>query len=59
MLSYSIPSFSVITVQLQLCGLIGMVSHPYMQKIWEIGFFFESSLQRQFDVEKKFYKQLF
>ena len=47
------------TVELHLSGLIGMMSHPDMQKIWIIGFLFENRLQWQFEVQKNFYKWLF
>ena len=42
------------TVELHLSGLIGTASHPDMQKIRIIGFFSESRLHWQFEVEKKF-----
>jgi len=38
------------TVELHLSGVIGMASHPDMQKIRIIGFFFENRLQRQVEV---------
>ena len=38
------------TVELHLYGLIGMTSHPDIQKIRIIGFFFSNSLHRQFEV---------
>jgi hypothetical protein len=38
------------TAELHLSGLNGMVSHPDMQKIWIIGFFFENMLHWQFEV---------
>jgi hypothetical protein len=38
------------TVELLLFGLIGTQSHPDMQKIRIIGFFFDSRLQWQFAV---------
>jgi len=41
------------TVELHLSGLIGTTSHPVMQKIRIIGFFFENRLHWQFEVEKK------
>ena len=47
------------TVELHLSGLIGTASHPDMQKIHIVGFFFENRLHWQFEVEKKLYKQLF
>jgi hypothetical protein len=40
------------TVELQLTGLIGTVSHPNVQIIRIIGFLFENRLQWQFEVEK-------
>jgi len=39
------------TVELHLSRLIGMVSHPDMQKIQVIGFFFENRLFWQFEVQ--------
>jgi len=47
------------TVELHLYILIGMVSHLLMQKIWIIGFFFDTRLHWQFEVEKNVYKWLF
>jgi hypothetical protein len=41
------------TALLQSPGLIGTVSHPDMQKIQIIGFFFENRLHWQFKEEKK------
>jgi len=41
------------TVELHLSELIGTTSHPDMQKIRIIGFFFENRLHWQFEVEKK------
>jgi len=38
------------TLELRLSGLIGTVSHPDMQKIRKIGFFFENRLHWQFAV---------
>ena len=38
------------TAELHLSGLIGIVSHPDMQKIWILGFFFENRLHWQFEV---------
>jgi len=38
------------TVELHLSGLIGTASHPDMQKIRIIGFFFENRLHWQFEV---------
>jgi hypothetical protein len=46
---------AVVAVELHLCGLIG-TSHPAMQKIQIIGFFFENRQYRQSEVEKNFYK---
>ena len=42
------------TLELHLSGLIGTDSHPDMQKIRMIGFFFENRLHWQFEVEKQF-----
>jgi hypothetical protein len=39
------------TIELHLSGLIGMVNHPDMQKIWIIGLFFENRSHWQFAVE--------
>jgi len=39
------------TAELHLCRLIVMASHPDMQKIQIIGFFFENRLQWQFEVQ--------
>ena len=44
----SFSQHTVSTVELHLSGLIGTASHPDMQKIWIIGFFFESRIRRQF-----------
>jgi hypothetical protein len=41
------------TAELHLSGLIGIASHPDIQKTRKIGFFFENSLHPQFEVEKK------
>jgi len=41
------------TVELHLSGLIGTTSHPDIQKIRMIEFFFENRLQLQFEVGKK------
>ena len=38
------------TIQLLICGLIGTASHPDVQKIRIIGFFFENRLQWLFEV---------
>jgi len=46
------------TVELQLSGLIARKSHPDMQKIRIIEFFFENRLHGQSKVGKKFYKRL-
>ena len=43
-------TFDSYTVELQLSGIIGKASHPDMQKIRIIGFFFENRLHRQFAV---------
>ena len=43
------------TVELHLSGLIGMVSHPDMQKIQIIGFFFENRPHWQFQVHLFFF----
>ena len=40
------------TVELSLSGLIGTASHPDMQKMQIIGFFFANGLHWQFEVEK-------
>jgi len=37
----------VYRAELHLSGLIGTASHPDMQKIWIIGFFFENRLHWQ------------
>jgi hypothetical protein len=47
------------TVERHLPGLLGTTSHPDMQKIRIIGFFFENRLHLQPKVEKKFYMRLF
>jgi len=39
-----------ITVVLHLSGLNGIASHPHMQKIRIIGFFFENKLHGQFEI---------
>jgi len=39
------------TVELHLAGLNGTVSHPDMQKIWIIEFFFEIRLYWQCEVQ--------
>ena len=39
-------------VQLHLSGLVGTASHPDMQQIRIIGFFFENRLHWQFEAEK-------
>ena len=44
------------TVQLRLSGITETASHPDMQKIRIIWFFFENSLHWQFEVEKNFLK---
>ena len=41
------------TVELHIPGLIGTASHPDMQKIRIIGFFFENRLHWQFEVGEK------
>jgi hypothetical protein len=41
-----------LTVALRLSGLTWTASHPDMQKIRIIGFFFENRLHLQFEVEK-------
>jgi len=41
------------TVELHLSGLNGAASHPGMQKISIVGFFFENRPQWQFEVKKK------
>jgi len=38
----------IITVEIDLSGLIGAVNHPDVHKIWVIGFFFENRLYWQF-----------
>jgi len=53
------PDENITTVELQLSGLIGTTSHPGMQKIRIIGFFFKNRLHWLFDMEKKIYKRLF
>jgi hypothetical protein len=50
--------FLLVQSLLYLSGLIGTASHPYMQKIRIIGFFFENRLLWQFEVEENFYKRL-
>jgi len=40
------------TVELHLPELTGTTSHPDMQKIRKIGFFFENRLHWEFEVEK-------
>jgi len=47
------------TVEVHLFRLIGMVSHPDMQKIEITGFFFENMLHWQFEVENNIYSWLF
>ena len=48
------------TVERHVSGLIGMESHPDMQKIRMTGFFFfENRLHWQFEVGKNFYQRLF
>jgi len=42
------------TVKLHLAGLFGTASHPDMQKIRIIWFFFENRLHRHSDVETNF-----
>jgi len=42
------------TEELHFSGLIRKASHPDMQKTRKIVFFFQNSLHRQFEVEKKF-----
>jgi hypothetical protein len=44
----------VSTVEFHLSGLTGTASHPDMQKIRIIGFFFENRLHWRFEVGKKF-----
>jgi len=44
-------NFKTSTVELHLSGLIGIASHPDMQKIWIIGYFFENGLHWQFEVQ--------
>jgi len=51
--SISSSSSSNSTVELHLSGIIEMASHPDMQKIWIIGFFFEYRLHWQFEVKKQ------
>jgi len=46
------------SVELHLPGLIGTASHPDVQKIRIIGFFFENRLHL-FELEKKIYQRLF
>jgi len=43
---------------LHLSELTGTASHPDMQKLQIIGFFFENRLNWQFEVKKTFYKRL-
>jgi hypothetical protein len=45
-------SLKAYTVEFRLSGLIGTKSHPDIQKIWIIEFFFESRLRWQFEVQK-------
>jgi len=47
------------TVELNLSGLIGTVSHSDMQKIRVIGFFSENRPHWQIEVWKKFYERRF
>jgi hypothetical protein len=51
-LEYSHACQTPLTVELQLCGLIGMASHLDVQESWIIGFFFENRPHWQFEVEK-------
>jgi len=43
--------YGIYTVKLHLCELTGKASHPYMEKIWIIGFFFENRLHWQFEIQ--------
>ena len=43
----------ICTAEYHLSGLIGTSSHPNMQKIRIIGYFFHDRLQWYFEVEKK------
>jgi len=45
--TFSCDKWSEVTEELHLSGLIKMTSHPDMQKIRIIGFFFEKKLHRQ------------
>jgi len=47
------------TVEVHLSGLIGMASHPDMQKTQITGFFFENRLHWQYEMENNIYKWLF
>ena len=58
MTRYVIRHEKLCRVELHLSGLIGTASHPDMQEIRTIGFFFEKWLHWQFKVEKHFYKRL-
>jgi hypothetical protein len=49
----------VVRAELHLSGLMGTASHPVMQKIGIIGFFFENRLHWQFEVENKVFKRLY
>jgi len=42
------------TEELHVAGLIGMASHPDMQKFWIIGFFCKNRLHQEFEVAKEF-----
>jgi len=50
--SYSAVLISKCTAELHLYGLMGKASHPEMQKIRIIGFFFEIGLRWESEVEK-------
>ena len=47
------------TLELHLSGFNGTASHPDMQKIRKIRFFFKNRLHWQFEMENNFYKRLF
>jgi hypothetical protein len=47
------------TAELHLSRLTGTTSHPDMQKIRIIGFFYENKLHYQFEVALNFYNRLF
>jgi len=47
------------TAELHLSVLTGTTSHPDMQKIRIILFFFDNRLHWQFEVKKTFYKRIF